>query len=128
MEQAALTLYLVMPQNDWAECQRQGHISGQSYIGLREEPRDAWERMAIIKRETAKPEEHVLVTVTFTMQAFVEYGRKHTNMEKDYAPTLHKVIYQADKTKHDWKVWHFHADHPLLRHGFVSCVVHTRDC
>ena len=126
MEEVALSLWLVMLRAEWSESQRRGWIStgSGSYIGLRERMEDAWEWMTAILQGTGHREDYVLVHVRFTRLGFLDYSLPTTRMEKNFAQVLRRVVYEQDTTNHDWGVWHFHGDLPLLQPRLVSCVLH----
>ena len=123
MENPALVLYVLVPRIDKDACVEQGallrkYVQGdRRYIGLRERPQDALERLRQQAKSTDRPisvDTHCVLEIRMSTAGFAHYGLRCSGRPGAFAPVLQKMVYAGD-TSQDWKVWHFLEDIPLAQ-------------
>ena len=118
VEESGLELYTAVFAEDRSAVEKAGvlrphRISGsKNYIGLRENPEDAMQRMKQVYKGIPNVENQlVLLRVTFSNAGLGHFAKKCAGAEHAFASVLHKVVYPDYEV--DWKAWHFLEDLPL---------------
>ena len=123
MENPALVLYTLVPRVDKDACVEQGSLlrkyvqGNRRYIGLRERPQDAVERLRQNAASSDPPisaDTHCVLEIRMSTAGFAHYGLRCSGRPGAFAPVLQKMVYAGDTTQ-DWKVWHFLEDMPLAK-------------
>ena len=96
----------------------------KTYIGLRIRVEDAVKRAEQLFAKNCEVSRHslLILRVQFTALGFAKYATMLSGSESNFAPMLHKIVYEYDKSDMDWGVWYFHGDLPLrdsAAHGQV---------
>jgi hypothetical protein len=112
-DEGPFVLWLAVPKRDVELYQSQGHVplhgvsGGRSYIGLREQPTAAVERVYESTGKAATKDSHMLLELRLTM-----FGLGHFATQKtaDFNTVLFEKTFNDDV---DWGVWHFVGDIPL---------------
>ena len=79
----------------------------KDYVGLREDPMEAWTSRVLSTNREAQPCEFAMIKVTFTALGFMKYAMETYCPNQ---PRLHKVIY-ADMR--EYGAWRFYGGIPL---------------
>ena len=107
----ALTLYLAVPFGDIENIATAGCVPcTRGYIGLRESPAEALDRVRLATGVPADKDTHALLQIVFTCVGVAHFATTCAGLEQRYSPLLTKRTYRDDT---DWKVWHFLGDLPL---------------
>ena len=112
-----LTLYLSVHKGDMAGIKVMGYVPFRytgthwkyGYIGLRENEKDAFER---VREKFGMDESEFVVKVEFSKAGFCKYGTAIGGKERRHAQVLSRMVYYTGENK-DWNVWHFNAELPL---------------
>ena len=87
----------------------------KTYIGLRIRVEDAVKRAEHLFAKNCEVRRHslLILRVQVTALGFAKYATMLSGSESNFAPMLHKIVYEYDKSFMDWGVWYFHGDLPL---------------
>ena len=80
----------------------------KDYVGLREDPMEAWTSRVLSTNPEAQLSEFALIKVTFTAVGFMTYATECCSFNK---PRLHKVIYYDDVK--EYGAWRYYGGIPL---------------
>ena len=128
---SGLQVSLAVHRDDKVMCEQTGHVPRRvyagphkTYIGLRARLEDAVKRAEQFFGKNCAVSRHslLILRVQFTALGFAKYATMLSGSESNFAPMLHKIVYEYDKSDMDWGVWYFHGDLPLrdsAAHGEV---------